>query len=348
MSGSTSSVYRPNPFLFNSRIRESIGKKTIYMKHLKYFFALTVAVSMASCSSKDDVSLGSSNEPIKISASISGMKTRSEGNANDLQNTDFVDGEQIKVYLLLQKDYSCLQGLPSEGYLTYTKGASGWTSNATGQIFWPNDDGLFFVGFYPSTAGAPFTEAVQPTFSVQEDQTKDEDYKKSDLMSAESLHYDHPSPVNLQFKHMLSKITVKVDANGVYDEELFNSKVYMIRLQNICREATINFPRWSQCSATSSGASQNQDVYIWYDGTTYNTDGVSCIIPPQTVSAGTDFIFISYDDMAEYNYQIPSGNQKFEAGNEYIYTIKLNQSSIESVSTEVKPWTTNNISGNAY
>ena len=288
-----------------------------------------VGLTMTACSSKDDFSQDTSPKPIVITANISGMQTRSSADAATLQNTDFANGAKINLYLLGNEISGNYPGVPANpGYLVYTKGESGWTTD-TPQLYWTGD-GIEAYAIYPERHddledNDHILTLDASWFNVQQWQNNDIYYRMSDLMFANGLYNDKHSPINLTFKHLLSKITVKVEANGVIADSELENQIYSIDLSNITRSVQIG----TNFSSVSASGTQNQWVKIVDDWEYKNQYGASGIIPPQQLTAGTRFIDICLNDQVDYWYTVPEDGLNFEGGKEYLFTLKLQKSGLQ-------------------
>lgn len=297
-----------------------------------------VGLTMTACSSKDDFSQDTSPKPIVITANISDMQTRSSADAATLQNTDFANGAKINVYLLGNEISGNHPGVPDDpGYLVYTKGESGWTTD-TPQLYWTND-AIEAYAIYPERhddlEDNDHILTLDATwFNVQQWQNNDINYRMSDLMFARGYFYDQHSPINLTFKHLLSKITVKVEANGVIADSELENQLYQIQLNNITRSVQIR----SNYSSVSASGTPNQWVRIVDDYEYKKQYGASGIIPPQQLTAGTQFIQISINDQIYYRYTVPEDGLNFEGGKEYIFTLKLQKSGLQLGNLTVTDW----------
>ncbi|MGM9702833.1 MAG: fimbrillin family protein, partial [Prevotella sp.] len=183
---------------------------------------------------------------------------------------------------------------------------------------------------YPSTV-----DLNSGLFTVQLSQGPDEDYRKSDLMYVVTSRMSHDQ-VDLQFKHLLSKITIKVDPNGLMTQQELIGSLYGVELLNVYKQVSIA----SDFSVTASGEKTQWIDALWDNGVYNPSNGVSCIIPPQTVEAGAQFIAVNINDENVFRYTVPSGGHAFKGGKEYVFNIKLVQSGIELANMTVKNWDT--------
>lgn len=316
-----------------------------------YFFALFIAVVMTACSSKDDFAQDTTPKPIVIKASIKGMdtKTRSTGDAAALQNTAFVDGAKINVYLQDENEMQNIPGVPADpGYVIYEKSGDTWAPTAETQptqtLLWPITAHLNTIAIYPSEDkdGNPLTVNTRE-FTVASDQSKDDDYRKSDFMSFWDCWDRSTGIVNIPFVHRLTKITVVVNPNGVYSESEYNDNVNYIAV-NAKKTATISSSLSCEgVSGTNANITAFNKSYC-----TYNPNGVSCIIPPQDIPENHNFIEIDvYSGDAVYIYKAPAGGLSFQAGKEYKFTINLANKNLELGAPSISDWTPEEKTGTA-
>lgn len=324
------------------------------MKQFMYFFALFIAVVMTACSSKDDFAQDTTPKPIVIKASINGMdtKTRAINDATQLQNADFIDGAKINVYLKKNTSKTNIDGVaPDPGYIIYEKNDGIWSPTAetapSETLYWPQDDDLLLQGFYPSKdiSGRPIT--INTTeFSVAKIQNEYDEYRSSDFMYAEDMITRIENP-ELKFKHKLTKITAVVDANGLYDNNSLNTLVCCVY---IYAKQTAQFDSNFNVTGVKGNTTDICAYDKLHDDYYYSTNGMSCIIPPQDLTPGDNFIEIGISQnntFLSYFYSVPAEGLSLKAGKEYKFTLKLNSRELVLDNPVVEDWTTENKTGNA-
>lgn len=368
------------------------------MKKSKTFFACAMLAALASCSNDHVLSQQSPTpsdpDVINIVAASSKPATRAVENATNLQNTQFATGEKINVYLgenvtssTTSYDlyrYKVTNTAPSGGSGKVLELNTTDYSTQTAPHYPITGNGMDAYALYPalgsSEAAYEITDQTR-TFSVAENQKDDADYRKSDLMFGTNnwdpgnsgapynpfLGTKKPNPVMLYFKHVLSKIIVKLlPGDGMSDATL---KGATIKLKNTSIKANITKienPGGITFSADNSG-SEIKDITLTdnyagsessFSSSTYS--GCAGIIIPQdiTVPSPTDtqtpFIeIILSPSNAKYVYNIADGDgnpnsiMEFKSGYSYTYTITLSAGNVIVVSTQIAPWQDKPISGNA-
>ena len=313
------------------------------MKIKSILIVASIGMMFAACSSREDYNVDSEKQLVHINASIKGIQTRSSGDAAQLQNEDFLNGAKITVYLEDKATTANLPGVPEDpGYLVYTKGETGWTTTVA-NVYW-NSAGIDAIGIYPTKDVDNSTiDKNASIFRVNEVQVDDSDYRMSDLMYAFNTNTTKGAPINLQFKHCLSKITVKLDPTSLYTVEQMKANMDYIEMHNIVLQAALSF---SSSNLTASGTGDPSTSYP--NDVTFGSKneaealcstGISCIIPPQTVAEGKQLFCVGYNVDWAYVYTVPSGGLTFEGGKEYIFNLKLSNTNVTLSEPTVKSWT---------
>lgn len=172
-----------------------------------------VALSLSCCLAALTACVGEETEvfppekqPVGISATITGeVTTKAE--------PDYKPASDTKIYMYYKNGGNTTTG--EKGIYTYN-GAS-WNAadellNAGDRIFW--DDLVAVSGKYPFFAVSPKDPAGVTTGSVETDQSSEPNFANADLLMAYS-EVARQAKVPLIFKHMLAKLTVKVNTGVV-------------------------------------------------------------------------------------------------------------------------------------
>jgi len=245
---------------------------------------------------------------------------------------------------------------------TYTKalkyspdGKGGLSVPNTETQYYPSNNGnVGIYAYYPgqSTELVPATARERTTgliaFTVQQDQTTLANYALSDLMYAKKdTQVRTKDPVTLTFNHLLTKITLVVKSDGHFQTD--HLKDADVTIENTKLKANFNF-KDGEIKTTSAGnytfATDNtvKPITILKDLVQANvtpTSGQtgSCIIVPQKVAAGADFIKVALTNGGTYIYKVPAGGYTFEPQKEYKFTVTLTNTEIK-LQTEITEWGT--------
>lgn len=249
------------------------------MRIKQLLIAVCIGTMFVACSSKDDFSIADDNV-IKLSAHIDEMKTRVAGNRS-IHSNRFDLGEEVRVYIKQHGTANDVTGIGTGGYSIYTYGKTGFTS--TDSPMFPQSNGVDVTAVYPSDV------ATSGSFTISTSQTTEEEYRKSDLMSAYvENHQKSNGAVELSFKHLLSKVIIKINAgnSGINTNEIVNADMYVPHITTPIS--------WNQTTGWSLGeiteSAGTNDIVI--GGDNYTSEGYSAILIPETIPAGYEFLCI--------------------------------------------------------
>ena len=330
-------------------------------------FLLAAAATLASCSSSDD---GPNYYDGTIRLTTTDMSVNTRGTDQDIQSTQFLNGEKVDIFLwdAANVDYGTDPGTPAAFSfytqpLVCTADGSGGLSFVTPQ-YWPiQEHPLTIYGVYPSGAvgdNAIGTTDMNIPFTVKDNQSTAADYKASDLMvgmPTSGVDTDNPTvdaswayqpSVPLTFKHMLSKININLSkttaTTEITDEQLKSAEVTLLNIK-----PTAHFSP-KMATALAADADGTVGSVVLYDGTIESAPApaYSGIIPPQTFTAGTQFIQIKVGTDT-FVYSIPAGGLTLEGKKVYTFDIKIHKATI-ILTTTITDWvdgTPDHTEGNA-
>lgn len=292
---------------------------------------------------ESDITLTDMPAPISLMTTVTDQQQEGEGTqagtrttSTALQSTQFAQGEQIYVYFPTNVTVGTTTSASSTTYTTTD--ANGATAPATQPYMNSNIPTADIHAYYPSTH-----RQNTSSFSVQADQTSEDNYKASDLMYATtSVTKTAAATVtgSLTFSHRMAKIIVTATADtgkGV-------SAVTKVRIIGGYRTATIATPL--SCTMKTDDGFSNQlstsSAITLYDNATGEAS-VSCagLIPPQTIAEGTAFLEVTVKTAGGLTgtatYSIPAGGKTLATGNAYTCTLSVNLAAI-GVTTAITNW----------
>ncbi len=286
-----------------------------------------VAMTLAACNSEiDDL-----NVEIRLKSGLDVQQTDTRA-ATDIQSTQFDKDERIDVYISENTTGTATTtyGQP----LTYTIGEDGSTMNGTQQYFPTSGNGVNIYAVYPSGTSV----ASQNTFTIEADQSDDANYKKSDLMYGKPTTNPvarQKSAVSINFKHLLSKVTVKL-VSGAGNPDLDGA---VVKLKSVKPSTTLTASISGGSVSEASG--DKKDITVM-TATTEALSG-SAVIVPQTLK--TNFIEVTLKNggvLTSTGLKNASGdtsleNVVLEAGKAYTYTITVNLTGLD-VSSSIAEW----------
>jgi hypothetical protein len=242
---------------------------------------------------------------------------------------------------------------------TSTGAIKTYTGDNENRLFWPKlMHDLYIFGVYPVGSVSwnnvvdntnpthanynPFSDTQNYYFTVQEDQTSEANYKASDLMVGEPTSkpvYRTTSNVTLQFKHCLSKININIKVGeGVDANELVGARVTIYTETN---DATFDVQSGVITAVGSQGQAASPFVTVGdLTASGHGFEGMSAIIIPQDISAGSHFISIATNNQTTYRYNLPNTVNliSFESGKAYTYNLTVRKSGLTLDNTNITNW----------
>jgi len=319
------------------------------MKKRQLFLGLaTIAAavfSFSSCS-QDELSTAKAETPdlgqeILLSTNFSTTRSVSQ----NIQNVQIASGIQVGTFITTTGS--------TTGFVTngnnkpFTADGSGGLTVSGDKVYYPNNANADIYAYAPYQSGWNVTDVnADQNFTVQADQSSDDNYKASDLIWATPLtnKESSTSALELAFAHMLSKINVNITNNRT-GLSLKGAQIFILNTK-----PTAPFNLKTGALGTASGSVTEITAATLATGETEPTATASAIIVPQTLAAGTNFIKIVTD--ATYNNSVSTtlyaklgaNGKSFASAKQYSFTVTINQLSVELSlgGTTISAWTDDN------
>ena len=304
----------------------------------KYIFLASAVVALAACSSNEEIEQIGKCE-IKLSSTLE-VQTRA---AQGIQSTEFDQGQRVDVFINEDTDEEA--SIKYDQPLYYTTGANGVLNPPSTQYFPQNGNGVNIIGLYPSGLTTD-VEATNVSFSVQSNQSDSASYKASDLMIGTPVG-NNPvarttSSIALKFKHYLSKININITAgDGLTTNDLVGAEVTILGITNSAtfnvQTGVVTLDKQPASSTITAGTlAKRQD-----NG---EIAGISAIVIPQEVTAGSQFISIKIGGdqqtaPTELVYTLPkAASMTFNPGYSYTFNITAKKSGLSVNSSSISQW----------
>ncbi|MBK5720791.1 fimbrillin family protein [Dysgonomonas sp. Marseille-P4677] len=277
------------------------------MKTTKLFTAtLILALAFTACSNNDE-EVDNSRKEVKIVATIdasTGGKTKA---AFDYDGSgEFEEGDILTL---------CYENPTTQfgGGVEYKIGSS--------NLYWDvltshYGDPLVFSAWYPSYSGSGVVR-----YKVAGAATE----AAKDLLMAPKVTVAKGNPVNLQFKHLMHKLTIYLGTNYYSIDVLQNA---VITLKNLKSDAKVNF---SDCTVDETAA-EGTDPYPSVTGS-----NAMFIVAPQTLTTGDEMIEIQIDGET-FTYKVPATLTALESGKHLEITLMLTRYGIEFQTGTISAW----------
>lgn len=265
------------------------------MKQYLYLFAI---LALAGCTLEEQAEKGM--VPITLTATVGdGIETRADTTVNNA----FATGDVFYAYF--PEDVKVGSATWDCG-TTFSYDGTEWNA-ATPPYFNTGVTSATVHAYYPSTV----TNSTS-SFSVQQNQLSNANYKSGDLMYATTTVNAASPTGNLLFHHKMAKLKVVVQGNGFE-----NLNVTGITVKNMDRTVAFT-PSTGALGATSNSG----DISIANNG--------ACLFPPQTRAAG-DFLVVS---TSEGDATFALGEAKtFAAGASYTVVLSVSEENISQTAT---------------
>lgn len=250
----------------------------------KYFLYLLVPLLLHACSSDDDTGMQTeirAGNEVQFNVGFA-PSTRATTDV-DFESV-FENGDEIGVFAL---EAGTTNVVYQNVKLIYTAGNWVAATDADKIYYPPGDSKLDFYAYYPYQ-GDHNTTMDNLSFAVLADQSEDDDYSKSDLLTATAM-LQNTSTVNLSFTHLMSMIQVK--ATRVAPVPVFREGVggFKVILKNVIHETdNIN---WVANSADAKISASVGDISMYRVPTTDGSWVFRALVPSQQVAAGKLFQF---------------------------------------------------------
>jgi len=274
--------------------------------------ALLPIIGMLTACSNDDAQIADRMPITLTGTTLTLTETRTSANT-DLNNGYLENGQGVKVLIRNTGSNGDWAGC------IYTAGAGGTLTPPTIPPYYPLDEtNVDIVAYCPFDASS--------TFTVQEDQTNNDNYMASDLLFASKSNQEKtPDAVPLQFEHKMAKVVVNVtaaSASGI-------TEIQTVTLQNVKRQVTFN---QTSGVVSNAGTYGNTTVRLVKDGNTTTATGAA-VIPAQTIS-GTLLTVVTDIGTATYSVE----TKEFNAGKVYVLNIYVGRTAI-GATTQITGWT---------
>lgn len=274
----------------------------------KNIFILAVAtLLMLGCNKGVDTSVINPNE-IRVEASV--KQTRAAG-------TSFEIGDRMGLYAVEYNgdEVASLQvagNFINNEALTYN--GSAWVGGRT--LYW-SDKPCDFYGIYPYQEPATVSEYL---FDLPTDQNSPETddalsgYEAADLLWAKATKVSREDgAVQLQFKHMMSRVVVKIERGEKYEGDL--PEDITVHLYNTVTTAEVDF---THGSLQRYAHGEKETITMKQ----LSGDTFAAIVVPQNIERRTPLVEITMEGIAYLlNYSM-----SFRPGYQHTITITLNSS----------------------
>ncbi len=290
------------------------------MKKLCYVVAAVMLLASCGETPDDFGEVPSTSAELKLSGHIT-PPTVSRVNADG-----FEQGDKVGVYVF--DETLEISGNISDNVAYSYDSASGLLSAPEGsEAYWnSNTPVLNVVAYYPYNEELQIYNGGFYRFAVATDQSKAVDFYNSDILSATAYNLSlQTTPVELQFNHLLSKVTIELVVEGEMSDEDFKASISEFTIGGLATAGTVNI-------ANNVGNVSSDEIATV---TPYAAEGLtySAIVVPQNGSE------MRVRLTANGNNYIYGTDVNFESGYEYKFILTITPPQQMSLKTiDIKPW----------
>lgn len=289
----------------------------------QFLIAACIGTMAAACSSNDDYNQQSDNTiKLRSKVVVPVVGTKADCNNELLLGDNFASGTSIDVHMY-QAGTNTAYSTGSNN-LQYSIGTAGSMKIKSGTEPEWTETAVDIIAFYPWSC-YPTAQNQTTWDGVYYDQSTDDKYLSSDFMVAQALNKTKSDgPVTLEFKHILTKIIVKIE--GVTYSDVTNVQLY---------------------AGTDFGIQRNSDnsINVLYDNGEkdillgdYKSSGVCGIISPQTIPVTQYDHFISFEYQGNTFKYTPNSSIELKGGYAYTFTLAVKDNVVSAKNYTVTGW----------
>ena len=268
------------------------------------FWAGAATAALASCSAEEDyggTGIPTDGQAIEVSTYIPGKRA--------IDKTTFVEGDKLGLYACRTTGgYANAFTANFMDNVEVTRGASDWTYAPL--MAWPTDanEHLSFIAFYPRseestattysfTVNEDFNQQTDPLWCTVKDASINDRNGTAINGSEEEAAFEATSgSLPLKFKHMLSKVNIKIKLAGDYPG--ITARLNSLTLNNVYSSGTFTVANdltngtWSNSGSRSFTIHSNEAEAVTLTSTEQTLAGMLMI--PQDVSANRSSFTVTY------------------------------------------------------
>ena len=302
--------------------------------------AIAMTSVFSSCSN-DEVEGVSNQQSKQLTLKSQVLLTRST--SQSLQTTQIASGVKVGAYVT-QSGAATSTG--NNVQLT----ADGSGNFTGGSMTWPTSGSVDIYAYAPYSSSFALSSANE--FSVQADQSSDDNYLASDLLygvptAGNSISETSDGSVPMTFAHKLTKLNINIINNNTS----IDLKGATVSVLNTLPTTALTLTDGTLAAASGSATTIKAATFA-SDATSF---AASAIIVPQTVASGTTLVQIETTGTDAKTFIAKLGSEvAFASGKSYTYTVTINgeavvETTLTLTNAQVTDWdsATDALSGTA-
>lgn len=250
-------------------------------KHL-ILAGIAATAMLASCSNDNDEAV-SQNVPVQFTISTDNIATRTTTTASgDTYSTTFKNGDKVGIYSSDLVNASGNSSVLNNAHATVS--GNQLTGGTLDGLYYPKTGTARLAAYYPA---GDYTGEGSISFSVQVDQSSENNFNKSDFMTSVVSTASTTNAINFSMRHRLAFVELKLN----------NMDEASVTLNNV--RIRIGWTPRTDDVETLSGA-DNIKMFMQGDTKTY-----WALLPAQTINSGATLFTIEHNGYT-YIYNVSS------------------------------------------
>ncbi|GHV52503.1 hypothetical protein FACS1894181_15640 [Bacteroidia bacterium] len=302
-----------------------------------FIFASIALIGLQACSLEetaicpDEPGTGGGKEyPIKFTTKAPTTRTSFDG-------AEWVAGDSIGIYMLAdlspapQGDISTSINF-NRKYTTVSGGANLESLQAAGsELYYQDPTLLRFIAYYPFVPGIV-------NYTVPLDVSKQDNPAAIDVLysnNAKGVNTSNPgvsNPVQLVFRHILSKVIINVRAEKNTDVNIHGMQAFINQVP-----LTGTFHLDSTLTPSTSGTLGFAGAGKYYAPAAGYDTAFQAILIPHTINRATE-VFQFRTQRRLYTWEIPDEPDEFEAGYVYTFNLELQGETVVDFQGSITKW----------
>lgn len=302
------------------------------------------AAMLAGCTADDTLPAnGSSDTPVVFTTSLQSVALPAAQSATPHTRTDigadgetvWTQGDAVGVFMLTAGGTIPDDIISEVNNIKYNAAPSGTLTPANTPVYYPRTGKVDFIAFYPysdkGTGNGKITADYKYGISVA-DQSHPENI---DVLYAKAENKERTqSPVDLRFKHVLSKIMLNIKlGDGLTG--LTADKITAVILTGMPATATLSL----QDGTLAPGTTANISAVKTTTPSPGATATFTALVPPQAAGSYTRNVIVMVNG-EEYTGTIP-GADAYVSNEMYIYPVTVQKTGISIGKLTIAPWEEN-------
>lgn len=281
------------------------------MKTIKYMGMALIMAALASCSSDDDFGTNWQNDPtaVRVSATVSGVFTRSNPTATTEAELKFNEGDAITI---------STEGQASVNYILKD---GTWGPETSGQFLKWSSESMKFTARYPKGSG---------DFIVPINQNGIDEIALADYMTATKAYDEIPADrkVNFKFDRQMARVVITIAGfNNEFSDDVSVSEISVISKEKISANGSAVTATSKITPYLQSGSGKKDSKYY-------------ALVAPNTA---TNYEFINlkvkYGEKATYGKSLVVKTPvALEAGKSYNFNLTIGKNGVSLGTVSVEDW----------